>query len=324
MAKNNSSLILTDHLEYDLREFKLPLFIKLTTFCGCAVVLSATVLNLIVLITFLRRPRLITSFTIHVVNNTILEIIAASVFSPMFLYRNLDREIYRQNVYCAMYKYLNWTLPSMLLLQHAIISLDRWLAILAPLWYRDKKTTNMAIAATIGAFLYVQLWFIPLFIADTLRPKLTGTFCDNTASWPRYQLAVRLATAILPVVLMDLSYPFLIFMVWKHTRPQVHAEPLVQNKTVKKTSQQRSNRHMGMAMWLLMVQMVLWTPSNVTNMLIGMRSQLPYLYDVHTFAVVLSGVLLLADPIIYLAFLKDLRKELVTGLRALWTCNCSG
>ena len=123
---------------------------------------------------------------------------------------------------------------------------------------------------------------------------------------------------------MDLSYPFLLYMVWRRARsPVVPAlEPTNhhnQNRTRDRPGKIQQRHQMGLALWLLSVQILLWTPSNVTSMLIGLHSQLYYLYDVPTFAVVLSGVLLLADPIIYLVFLKDLRQELLSGLRVCFT-----
>ena len=171
---NNSSIILPDGSPYDSREFRLPLFIEMITFCGCAVVLVATLFNLAVVVTFARRPRLITTFTVNVLNNSVLGIFAAAVFSPMFLYRNLDREIYRHKGYCAVYKYLNWTLPSMLLMQHVIICKDRWMAILRPVWYRERQSVRMGFVSTGVAFLYVQVWYLPIFVTDTILPLTSG------------------------------------------------------------------------------------------------------------------------------------------------------
>ncbi|OQV25658.1 hypothetical protein BV898_00593 [Hypsibius exemplaris] len=299
--------------------FKLPTFIRVTTYTGCVILFLATLFNILILVTFLRRPRrLIKPFTIHVVNNSCLEILTGALFCPMFLYRNFDREIYRQNGYCAAYKYLNWTMPAMLLLQHGIIITDRWLAILKPMWYREKKTVGFGVKSTIGVFVYLQVWFLPLFVADTISPKIPGQYCDDTAAWPRYQLVVRLMSSVVPVVLMDFSYPFLVFMVWKRKTAQIHtgAASGRGGRTARSAT-----HHMGLALWLLMVQILLWTPVNVTSMLIGMRSRLTYLYDVHTFAVVLSGVLLMVDPIIYLAFLKDLRKEVFLELHEMLRCG---
>ena len=141
----------------NIATFQLPTLIRVTS-CGMFVVIIAAILiDIEILLTFVRRPRLITPFSIYVVNVIVINLVTATVYDPIMLQRNLNREWFRGNPsICGTYKYLQWTTISLSALQHCIICGDRWLAVLRPAWYR-RKTVSFGVKAVLVALIYQQV-----------------------------------------------------------------------------------------------------------------------------------------------------------------------
>lgn len=137
---------------------------------------GAVIIDIFFITVFIRRPRLVTPFSIHILNLTILELLFILLLQPLDLLHNLDDSVYSRNLAnCAYMKYVQWS-SSLVHLQYAVICLDRWLAILAPLWYRT-KTPLFGVQATLCAVVYQQAWYLPLFIADTVHARPPGSYC---------------------------------------------------------------------------------------------------------------------------------------------------
>ena len=194
--------------------FTSPSIFKATiTYISLIVIVVAIFLDLCIVFAFLQKPRLLTPFNVHILSLTIQELLCAILVNPLIIQQNLFRDLYMTNpAHCAFQKYIEWTFGSLMLLQHDIICLDRWLALLRPTWYRT-KTARFGVAATFCAVAYQQTWYLPLFVWDTRTVRPVGTICRVTTALPGYQLAVRVATHFLPELLVFVSYPLLLYRV---------------------------------------------------------------------------------------------------------------
>ena len=116
---------------------------------------------------------------------------------------------------------------SMLAMQNAIICVDRWLAVLYPIWYRTKKK-RYSVYATLTALLYHNLFYLPLWIKDMTVEISPHDYCDFTRAFPIYQQVVRVLTIFLPQAFLFVSYPILLIKVDRLKRRRVagNQEPI--------------------------------------------------------------------------------------------------
>ena len=307
------NLTLTDSPFDAIAQFTFPTLIKVTTYIMICIVVTAVLLDLAILITFARHShRLITPFTVHVVNMTVINLLVGALSEPLMYYRNLDREAFRGNVpLCSAFKYLQWSARSWSSLEHCIICGDRWLALLHPIWYRS-KTVSFGMKATLLAVLYQQTWYLPLFISDVLHVT-DGDLCDFTAALMSYQHVTRATTFLLPQALLFLSYPFLVHKIRQRTRT-MHATTPAMEIVARQT---RTSNELRLALWLLGLQIVFCMPYDVVSILSNVRSGLPYFLDIQVMFSMTVMVMLVIDPVVYLIFVDNLRQELILGLRGL-------
>ncbi|OWA55707.1 hypothetical protein BV898_20095, partial [Hypsibius exemplaris] len=120
---------------------------------------------------FLRNLRRhVTPFTVYVLMNTILEMAMTASVAVTSVPQVIRRGVYLKPSWCDFFKYASWTLPSLLIILHSVICLDRWLALLRPLWYRT-KTIKFGLCATFVGFLYHQLWLVTCPVFSILEPS---------------------------------------------------------------------------------------------------------------------------------------------------------
>ncbi|OWA52089.1 hypothetical protein BV898_16552 [Hypsibius exemplaris] len=176
-----------------IRPWEFPLLIKVTTYGGFILTVAACLIYLEIVIAFVRNRNLITPFSIHIVSMVAINLITTAVYDPIMLTRNLSREMFRGNYsLCGLYKYLQWTTMSLSALQHGIICVDRWLAIVLPNWYRT-KTIRFGVFSTVTVVVYQQLWYLPLFLTDVLLPRIgPDDLCDYTKALLGYQQVVSM------------------------------------------------------------------------------------------------------------------------------------
>ena len=113
---------------------------------------------------------------------------------------------------CGFFKYTSGTLPSLSILQHTIICLDRWLAIRRPLWYRT-KTVKFGVLATLSAFVYQQALFLPVYIGDITSPA--NQSCTVPQILSTHRVVTRFFTDQLPISFILFSYPMLLLEIWR-------------------------------------------------------------------------------------------------------------
>ena len=167
-----TSTIVSGFQQGNMTWYQLPKLITTGAYCSSGLVFAGIFLGIVILLTFIRRPRLITPFTIYVLNLTAINLITAATYDVMMLLRVLHRERFRGNVaFCGAYKYMQWTTLGACSMQHFIICVDRWLALLRPNWYRT-KTVRFGVRMTLAAFVYQQLWYLPMFALDVMQVSL--------------------------------------------------------------------------------------------------------------------------------------------------------
>ena len=144
-SDNNSTArqLITDQF-HDIAPFRFPVLIRTIAILMIGVLIIASFAHIEILCAFLRRPSILTPFTVHILDITIINLISVAFYDPLIIVRDLNRELFRGNiVLCGIYKYLHWTAVSISMQQHFVICLDRWLAVLTPNWYRTKASHSI-------------------------------------------------------------------------------------------------------------------------------------------------------------------------------------
>ncbi|OWA52087.1 hypothetical protein BV898_16550 [Hypsibius exemplaris] len=105
-----------------------------------------------------RNSRLVTPFSIHIVNMLVINLTGTATYDVILHVRNLNRDIFRGSyALCGAYKYFQWTSRSLPALQHSINCWDRWLAFISPNSYRT-KTIRFGIISAVTIVVYQHLW----------------------------------------------------------------------------------------------------------------------------------------------------------------------
>ena len=314
-------------------DFQLPELMHAASYCGLTLAVLASLINFTILATFLCHPRrLITPFSIHVVNLTFINLLNAAVYQPLMMASNLDRRLVRgAPAYCSALKYLQWTTVGMTALQQCVICMDRWLALLAPLWYRSKSTA-FGVQATLLALLYQQAWYLPLFITDVVTqvPVEPWQICASTTALPAYQLVARVAGLYVPQVVLTASYPCLLYKVLRrrtHLLVGLGSSSVVPAIVVsdcqhgthevlrRRPSSGQTNSELHLVLWLVVLQMAAWTPTTVATVLFSVRSRLPHVLEVLNVSLIGSILVMVAEASRSLVFLRNLRRQVWRTVR---------
>ncbi|GAU96018.1 hypothetical protein RvY_07524 [Ramazzottius varieornatus] len=137
----NSSAFMNSTIIFNASSEARSFVILVASWCVVPVFCAGALLNAAVLLTFLvHANQLINSFSIHIVNLTVLDLAYCLLLSPLILYRNFDESWLHSPATCGFYKYASWTISNLIVWQHLVVSVDRWLAFIVPIWYREKKT----------------------------------------------------------------------------------------------------------------------------------------------------------------------------------------
>ena len=116
MEGNKSGNAITNSTSLNLSRFSYnnpahyPEMIRISSLLMFAVIIATVILDFEILLTFFRgRRHLMTSFSVHVVNLTIINWTTAVLYDPMLLCRYLNREIFRGNrSLCGVLKFFQW------------------------------------------------------------------------------------------------------------------------------------------------------------------------------------------------------------------------
>ncbi|OQV24164.1 hypothetical protein BV898_02114 [Hypsibius exemplaris] len=314
------------------------------SYCGFAINAVAGLLNLFIMVVFLRCPRLITAFTVHVVSMTATNL-GVCVMQFMLLVINVNTVVmFEGRVFCGFFKYFIWTMTSINALQQCVLCADRWLAVLWPFWYRNKSVSS-GVKTSLAVFVVQQSIFLPLFVADMLKMKAQDTprnYCVTTA-WSSYQLVVRNVTFLAPEGFLIVNYPLLLGLIWKRRRNRLRSlrrlHPLpppppphlivahanntsaaVNARNDARTAQ-RTRKEINLVQWLLLLQILFWVPLTTFSVLIGARSRLSHVVDANFIMLVVATVLPALEVVTYLRLLGDLRRETFRFVKRLFRCG---
>ena len=181
-------------------------------------------MNAAVLATFLiHRRRLITPFTVHVVGLIVAGLIHSVVFFPMVAARPLVRGWMQYDpLSCAVFQYIIWLVPMLSLMQDLTICVDRWVAFLAPIWYRRKRCVAYGLLGSAAFAFWLHAWYMPLNVLNYYTPLTERNGCDGTA-YPKYRTVVYMMIAVLPQLGVLGSYPVLFYMLWRRKMERITA-----------------------------------------------------------------------------------------------------
>lgn len=187
--------------------------------------LLAALLNLGIIMTFITHPRLINPFTIHILNLSSIEFLSAITIVPSNAYNYFQGTWLPARTTCNFYVYIAWTVTSLGLSQHFIICTDRFLAVQAPIWYRQRKSVRSGILMTFMAFLWSQAWFLPMFLIDRLSgiPDNGPCHVDIRGQFV-YSIVVQTTLYHVQEAFIYLTYPYIIVRVWLRRRTRIRTE----------------------------------------------------------------------------------------------------
>ncbi|OQV24188.1 hypothetical protein BV898_02135 [Hypsibius exemplaris] len=340
------------HVQANSTTIRLSRELYLASYAGVGITSLACILNIAILIVFWRGPRrLINSFSIHVINMTVINLLYAAINDPIALTNLLRREAYYGDKYfCGVYNFFQWTTQIMAGNQQLIICIDRWLALAVPTWYRT-KTVAFGLWATMVSLIYTLAWYLPLFVTDAIYTTESVRVypmrhCTYTKTLLAYQLVARFALMYIPRALVAALTPVLLYKVWKRRRmvsvrtidttsssdgpfkagpgvvrlaPLAGRRPQRPHQSVSEPERQFQSE-LGLVLWLVGMQIICWISTTVPAVLLQLYSGVviqEYL-DSYNFALVLNMLLLIAEPIAYVLLLKDLNLE----IRSYFRCLC--
>ncbi|OWA53548.1 hypothetical protein BV898_17971 [Hypsibius exemplaris] len=307
---------------------------KIITGFTVPLALSSVCMYLGVLVTFARRPSLINHFTIHLVSLSVINILYDITCFPLSIARPIavDSGWLNHPFSCAVLQYFVLVLPIMIILQDMVICGDRWVRLLAPVWFRNHQNIKFGLAATLAAAIWLHGWYLPLNILNYLTPMNLRQGCDGTA-YPGYRALVSITVLYIPQVLTFGSYPFLLFLLWRRKRRQSRLRrgrvdclpsgpqgslPLPAQSQTETTRQddtvKTDKKHTQMAIYLLLLKLisniVITVPTAMVILSATLRRQPPpCTWDAFHLSEHFLSLAQLGEPFIYLANMRDLRRE---------------
>ncbi|OWA54798.1 hypothetical protein BV898_19192 [Hypsibius exemplaris] len=353
----NATLILLHPQQNPLSCLSVTTYRILTGFTAPLTLISVG-MYLAVLITFFKRPTLITHFTVNLISLSVINLVHSVVYWPQAISRPITLGVWLNSpLTCAVFQYFIWIMPIMTVMQDLVICGDRWVAFVAPVWYHRRRSVKCTLCGTLVVTLWLHGWYMPLNVLNYLTPMPLRQGCDGTA-YPGYRAVVLTMVCYLPQALIYGSYPVLLTLLWrrrvqKARRRRDRAErltapsaaPAIPTITIQlcdnlgsislrrpslgvlkpegaaermddiAKSAERSNNRLVMGVLCLkftaivftMVPTVLFTVS-ATNR----RLPPPCTWDAFHLAEHFLAVVQLVEPFVYLATLRDLRREFLS------------
>ncbi len=211
--------------------YRLPALVTFATFAGLLTLILSVFFDLLIVGAFFRNPRLITPFTVQFLNFIVIQLVLLLYHGPLNIISHLDLTVFLNPTFCAFFKFGAWTFPSLTLLQQMIIGMDRWSALLSPVWYRAKKVKH-GVRVTAGWVAFYLILYLPLFVIDTVTGVPAGQRCDIHHVMESYQVVVRVVTYYLPLCFTYVSYPALLIALRKRkNNAQIHAAVIKTSKS---------------------------------------------------------------------------------------------
>ncbi|XP_055348564.1 probable G-protein coupled receptor No18 [Paramacrobiotus metropolitanus] len=305
----------------------------------CSMCVIQTLLNAAMIVAFIVRRELRTSFTIYLMFLFCANIIYALGGYPLEVLRQgFPNRWFLSHAACAFYIYQVWVFCPVAMHLHVLITLNRLWAISFPVSYKNIHSEKVAVLICAGTFVYVHLVCLPLVVLDLKYHHLSDERYGcmlNTAAQNVYTTVVAIVSTDVPIVVVVGAYPFLWYKHLKRkkigtakpSRVEVHQtvgaatgvvsaiEPpaVVPNVLKRKSAFRRieaSSARPFVVLTLLTVSvLVCWTPDQVmwTMSCFNAANDAPGLRYTTSVLFTLQAAL---DPILFALSLRTFRKML--------------
>ena len=210
---------------------------------------------------------------------------------------------------CAFCIYIIITSAGGSLLCLFAISIDRYIAVLHPLRYRDWMTLHHIKIAIATLWIYISVVSLSVF---GVYDKNTIIYTDDTCSLlnviPRwYFLGLILPHMMIPNIGSKILYGRMIYVAWKH-QCQIYAEQVAHKAGISK-KEQKATKMMSI---ILTTFVLCWSPYLIMHIVIySMGDDSPsWLYNALDYGKILMLSNSYMNPVIYFWKNPDLRKAL--------------
>ncbi|XP_055357303.1 uncharacterized protein LOC129602328 [Paramacrobiotus metropolitanus] len=259
-----------------------------------------------VLILFAMHRSLQTSFIVYV-SSLLWSNIFETLFDLMDIMQYARYHWYFTSTLCNFRIYAQWITGAAVVHSHFIITVNRLWAATFPLHYRNYHSRKIAILLCWLVVIYYHLLICPMLIIDYVyyRPNMDNvTDCDVIFSaQPQYAGFIEIWIYIMPIVIMLLSYPYLL---WRRNQVKIFRVPPGHAGALEKREAVSGGQHGFRVLTVLTGSIVVcWTTVKTHWILLGFcGTNLPTL---HLVGSALYSVQRIIDPILCVLALEKFR-----------------
>lgn len=210
----------------------------LTTVIGILVVISNGTTLFVFLKDYTLRQQ---SFNILLMYLLISNILYAILQSPLEIINYKYSYWWLGRTWCIVYYYSTNVLASGSIFTHLLITLNRVWAVRNPLSYRRAQSPKMALLFCAGLWTYVHLAVLPDMIQKILLMQLPLEVYGCGARYP-VRKGVQLLTFLVPLLVVILAYPYIVYKLCKRTRRRIAALKAVVPKRGNQSHESCSDR----------------------------------------------------------------------------------
>ncbi|XP_055336585.1 tyramine receptor Ser-2-like [Paramacrobiotus metropolitanus] len=301
------------------------------------IICLGAVLNILVLLTFLKSGAIRTPFNIYLVNLLITNLLHVVLIKPLEVASNVLGGWTLGYSACTYFLYALYIINAEMIHAHALISINRIWAVTFPISYKYRHTKVTAIAICVANWIYVNALLLPQIIRDAVwyRELQITPFCFLHVK-PQYSLIVftEFWCYVVPAVVIAGAFPYVMCKRRKRTIAFVTEEPNPEIATVgsikvslrsghkgtirpggpndtpselRTSGPQRSSGYMIFTA-LTVTVLVCWIP----NIVFFKMNLLVEYYDTTVYEIVASLFMLQAvtDPVFFIISLKDIRANI--------------
>ncbi|XP_055348563.1 melatonin receptor type 1B-B-like [Paramacrobiotus metropolitanus] len=295
----------------------------------CSMCVIQTLLNSAMIIAFIVRRELRTSFTIYLMFLFCANIIYALGEYPLEVLRQgFPGRWFLSHAACSFYIYQVWVFCPVAMHMHVLITLNRLWAISFPVSYKNIHSEKVAVLMCAGMIVYVHLVCLPLVVLDLLYyhlPEERAGCLLNTVAQSTYTTVVAIVSTDVPIVVVVGAYPFLWYKHLKRkkigtakpSRMEItHAAgaatgvvSVIETKSAFKRIEASSSRPFVVLTLLTVSVLVCWTPDQ-TSWTIACFTAVNDSPGLRYTTSVLFTLQAALDPILFALSLRTFRKML--------------
>ncbi|XP_055342575.1 alpha-2Da adrenergic receptor-like [Paramacrobiotus metropolitanus] len=273
------------------------------------------------------------SFNIYIISLLTANILYPGLGSVLDVINDLFSVWFLGWSWCTVYLYIGWTIPTVQIFMHLVITVNRGCAAAFPIRYRQYHSQRVAVALSAGAWLAGHTLVLPGIILDATYYRLstdeTVKICHLDASVTIGQktwMMINLFTACAALFIIVAMFPYFLYV--KHrSRKKVHhnlstisrisrthdppsaypaaqATRLSDNETFQE-GYRKSNKSIVLLTTLTTSLFLFWTPSVVFFALVPFQDE--YNDVVGNVCTILLNCQHVLDPILFALALRERR-----------------